>query len=136
MVVGHFYYYGNLKQNPPPAHQSDNMDVSDDATKISRIFHWSCVEFHTNRFSFRECGKELIETGADVVAHLAGFFLAFRQIESVFYQISALAIMYALLYHSMLSLKSFLTDPKMMPAQLRRCFTTVSFIFSTRHPMK
>jgi hypothetical protein len=98
----------------------------DNSHKIPSIFHWSCVEYQANRFSIFQSGREMLETTMDVIAHSSGFILAFRQIESIGYQIFSLVLMLAFFYRQMLGLKYFLTDPKMMPIQLRRFFTDYS----------
>jgi len=121
--IVHVYYYRNLKINPPPRRKQDGQMEEDNSHKISRIFHWSCVEFQANRFNLLESGKEMLETTIDVVAHSAGFILAFQQITSIWYKLGAISLMFALFYRQMLSLKYFLTEPKMMPVQLRRFFT-------------
>ena len=68
----------------------------------------------------------MLETAADVTAHTAGFYLAFQMLQSVWYRLAGLAIMSAILYRQMLTLKYFLTEPKMMPPVLRRWATTFS----------
>jgi hypothetical protein len=98
----------------------------DNSHKIPRILHWSCVKYQANRFSIFQSRRETLETTVDVIAHSAGFFLAFRQLRSIGYKLSVLILMFALFYRQMLGLKYFLTDPKMMPAQLRRVFTDYS----------
>jgi hypothetical protein len=55
----------------------------DNSHKIPRIFHWSCIEYQANRFSIFQSGREMLETTVNVIAHSAGFFLAFRQIRSI-----------------------------------------------------
>ncbi|CAF2965059.1 unnamed protein product, partial [Rotaria sp. Silwood2] len=122
-LMVHLYYYRNLKIHPPPRRNPDGTKIQEDnAHKISRIFHWSCVEFQANRFSLFESGREMAETTMDVVAHSIGFFLAFCMIESIWYKLGALALMFGVLYRQMLGLPFFLTEPKMMPTQLQRFF--------------
>jgi len=125
-LVLHLHYYRNLKTNPPPRRKQDGQMEEDNSHKISRIFHWSCVEFQENRFSIFQSGRQMLETTLDVVAHTAGFILAFQKIESIWYKLTALILMFGLFYRQMLSLKYFLSDPKMMPTQLRRFFTDYS----------
>jgi hypothetical protein len=125
-VVIHLYYYVTLKTNPPPRRNQDGKTEEDNAHKIPRIFHWSCVEYQSNRFSIFESGKEIFETTLDVVAHTTGFILGFRMIESNWYKIGALIVMCGAFYQRMLGFKYFLTEPKMMPPQLRRFFTDYS----------
>jgi hypothetical protein len=119
----HLHYYHNLKSNPPPRRKRDGEMEEDNSHKIPRIFHWSCVEYQANRFSVFQSGREILETTIDVVAHSSGFILAFQQIESTGYKIFALFLMLAFFYRQMLGLKYFITDPKMMPPQLRKFFT-------------
>jgi len=121
--VIHMYYYYNLKTNPPPRRNEQGKTKEDDSHKISRIFHWSCVEYQPNRFNILHSGKEMSETAIDIIAHTAGFILAFRMLESYWYQLGALILMFAVFYRQMLALKYFLTEPKMMPPQLQRLFT-------------
>lgn len=118
----HIYYYINLTTNPPRRRKDGETD-EDNSHKISRIFHWSCVEYQANRFNIFESGKEMFETILDVVAHTSGFFLIFQNIQSIRYKLAAFVLMFALFYRQMLALKYFLTEPKMMPVQLRRFFT-------------
>ncbi len=125
-VVVHLYYYINLKTNPPPQRKQDGQMEEDNSHKISSIFHWSCVEYQANRFSIFQSGRSILETTIDVIAHTTGFILAFRNIESIWYKLSALILMFVLFYRRMLGLKYFLTEPKMMPVQLRRFFTDYS----------
>ena len=125
MVIGHGYYYNNLKRHPPPARGADNRLIHDDTSQLSRIFHWSCLEFRTNRFSFGDCAKEMLETTGDIVAHSIGFLLAFHQIESIGYKLVSILLTYALLHRSMLGLKSFVNDPRMMPSPFRRFCVTL-----------
>lgn len=124
--VIHMHYYRNLKTNPPPKPTGDGQIPEDNKHKIPRIFHWSCVEYSANRFSILESGREILETAADVTAHTAGFYLAFQMLQSFWYRVASLAIMSAILYRQMLTLKYFLTDPKMMPPVLRRWAATFS----------
>lgn len=126
MLVIHLYYYRNLKTNPPPRRKEDGQMEEDNAHKISRIFHWSCVEFQPNRFSLTESGKEMLETTIDITAHTAGFIFAFRMIKSIWYKLGAFIVMFTLFYRHMLTLKYFLTEPKMMPPQLRQLFAAFS----------
>ena len=112
--------------NPSPRRNRDGKIPEDDSHKIAHIFHWSCLEFKGNRFSLVESGKEMLETAMDVSLHSIGFFLAFRMIESIWYKIAALSLMFGLLYRQMLNLKYFFTEPKMMPPQLQRLFATIS----------
>ncbi|CAF4159719.1 unnamed protein product [Rotaria sordida] len=112
--------------NPSLRRNQDEKISEDNSHKISRIFHWSCLEFKGNRFSLVESGKEMLETIMDVSLHSIGFFLAFRMIESIWYKIAVLSLMFGLLYRQMLSLKYFFTEPKMMPPQLQRLFTIIS----------
>jgi hypothetical protein len=125
-AVVHLYYYRNLKTNPPPRRKQDGQMEEDNSYKIPRIFHWSCVEYQANRFSIFQSGREILETTIDVAAHTTGFFLAFRNIESIWYKLSALILMFALFYRRMLALKYFLIEPKMMPVQIRQFFTDYS----------
>lgn len=118
----HIYYYYCLTMNPPPRRQADGEKGDDNSEKIPRIFHWSCVEYQANRFSIFESGREIFETTTDVFLHTAGFLLAFRQIQSIWYRLFSIALMFVLFYRRMLTLKYFLTDPKMMPPQLQRFF--------------
>ena len=80
-VIVHLYYYRNLTTNPPPRRNQDGKFEEDNSHKISRIFHWSCIEYQSNRFSIYESGKEMLETTIDVTAHTAGFILAFQMIQ-------------------------------------------------------
>ena len=118
--VVHMYYYRNLKVNPPPRKSADGQPVEDNSDRLSRIFHWSCVEFQANRFSLIESGKEMWETSCDVFAHTTGSYLAFRMLDSIWYQIGVFAITAVVFHKNMLRLKHFLTEPKMMPATLQR----------------
>ncbi|UJR32295.1 hypothetical protein I4U23_019759 [Adineta vaga] len=122
--VVHIYYYYNLKSNPPPRRNQDDQPIEDNSHKISRIFHWSCLEYQPNRFSIMHSGKEMLETAIDVVAHSSGFYLAFLMIDSFLYKTIAILLMFALFYRQMLSLKYFFTEPKMMPPQLQQLFTS------------
>ncbi|CAF1070003.1 unnamed protein product [Adineta ricciae] len=125
--IVHLYYYRNLTVNPPPRRQqTSDQSVDDNSHKISRIFHWSCLEFQADRFSIMQSGKEMLETIIDVVAHTAGFYLAFHLINSFVYKLVALLLMLALLYRQMLSLKYFFTEMKMMPPHLQRLFSSFS----------
>ncbi|CAF1234003.1 unnamed protein product [Rotaria sp. Silwood1] len=125
-LLVHLYYYRNLKTNPPPRRNPNGQKVQEDnAHKISRIFHWSCIEYEPNRFSIFESGKEMFETTVDVIAHSMGFFLTFRMIESIWYKIGALTLMFGVLYQRMIGLKFFFTEPKMMPSPLQRLFATM-----------
>ncbi|CAF1105509.1 unnamed protein product [Adineta steineri] len=121
----HLYYYHNLVSNPPPK-RGEEGKVEDNSHKISRIFHWSCIEFQANRFSIMQSGKEIAETTLDVVAHTSGFVLAFRLIESYWYKAAAIILFIGLFYRQMLNLKYFFTEPKMMPPQLQRFFASFS----------
>jgi hypothetical protein len=116
------YYYKHLKSNPPSRRKEAGQIEEDNSHKIPRIFHWSCIEYSANRFSIFQSGREMFETTIDVIAHSTGFFLAFQMLESIWYQLAALILMFALLYRRMLNLKYFLTEPKMMPGPLRRFF--------------
>ena len=122
----HIYYYRSLIVNPPPRRQADGQMEKDNSEKIPRIFHWPCVEYQANRFSIFESGREIFETTLDVSLHTAGFLLAFAQIQSTAYRLFSVALMFVLFYRQMLNLKYFLTDPKMMPPQLRRFFARYS----------
>ncbi len=122
----HLYYYINLTTNPPPRRNQDGEVEEDNAHKISRIFHWSCVEYQPNRFSIFESGKEILETTIDITNHTAGFILGFRMIQSYWYKIGAVIVMFTLFYQRMLGFKYFLTEPKMMPPQLRGFFKDYS----------
>jgi hypothetical protein len=62
----------------------------------------------------------MLETTIDLVTHTVGFILAFRKIESIWYTLRAFIFMFALLYRQLINLKYFLTEPKMMPVQLRQ----------------
>lgn len=119
----HLYYYHNLASNPPPKRKQDGEMEADNADRISRIFHWSCVEFSADRFNIAQSGKEMLETTLDVTAHTIGFLLAFQQIRSFWYKLASVVLMLGLFNRQMLSLKYFLTDPKMMPVQLRGFFS-------------
>jgi hypothetical protein len=120
------HYYRNLKVNPPPRRNESGKTEENNIHKLSSIFHWSCVEYQANRFSIFESGREMLETTADVTAHTAGFYLAFQMLESIWYKIAVFVIMFIMLNRRMLQLKYFLTDPKMMPLQLRRLFPGLS----------
>lgn len=122
----HIYYYYCLISNPPPRRHADGQMGEDNSDKIPRIFHWSCVEYQANRFNIFQSGREMFETTIDVFLHTAGFLLAFRQIQSIWYRVFSVALMFVLFYRQMLTFKYFLTDPKMMPPQLRRFFTDYS----------
>lgn len=125
--VVHLYYYRNLTVNPPPPRQqTGDKPVEDNSHKISRIFHWSSLEFQADRFSIMQSGKEMLETIIDVVAHTAGFYLAFRLINSSVFRLAAILLMLAFLYRQMLGLKYFYTEPKMMPPHLQRLFSLFS----------
>jgi uncharacterized protein YqhQ len=95
----------------------------EDTHESSRIFHWSRIEYSANRFSLLESGSELLQTAADIIAHSAGFLLAFRMIESVIYQMGVFVLLSVLLYQRVIQLKYFLSDPKMMPKPLQRLFS-------------
>lgn len=127
-VFVHLHYYRNLKINPAPKRKlkHDDQTEEDNSHRISRIFHWSCVEYQANRFSISESGRQIFETALDVIAHTSGFVLAFRQINSTVYQVVSILLMLVLLNRQMLSLKYFQTNPKMMPSQLQRFFTSYS----------
>lgn len=116
--IVHLYYYQNLKTNPLPKQKQD-----DNSDKISRIFHWSCIEYQANRFSISDSGRQMLETSLDVLAHTCGFLLAFQQIHSMIYRFISILLMLGLFNRQMLSLKYFLTEPKMMPVQLQRFFS-------------
>lgn len=122
----HLYYYHNLVTNPPPRRNKEGPPSEDNSHKISRIFHWSCLEFTADRFNIMQSGKEMLETGIDVTAHSAGFYLAFRMLTSVWYKLAAVTLMFALFYRQMLGLKYFFTEPKMMPPHLQRLFAAFS----------
>lgn len=124
--IAHMYYYRNLKLNPPPVKTAEDKIVEDDTHKISRIFHWSCIEYKANRFSLTESGKEMFETSCDVIAHGIGFYLALSMLTSIWYQIGVFAITAIVFHRSMTGLEDFLTDPKMMPAQIQRLIKAYS----------
>jgi len=65
----------------------------------------------------------MLETSLDVLAHTCGFLLAFQQIHSMIYRFISILLMLGLFNRQMLSLKYFLTEPKMMPVQLQRFFS-------------
>ena len=121
--VIHMYYYWNLKNHPPPKRDQRGRVEKEDTHELSRIFHWSCIDYAANRFSLLESGSELLQTAADIIAHSAGFLLAFRMIESVIYRIGVFVLLTMLLYRRMIQLKYFLSDPKMMPKPLQRLFS-------------
>ncbi len=65
-------------------------------------------QYHTiaNRFHFGEYGKEIMETRSGVIAHIVGFYLAFRPIKSIWYKIRTLVLICAILCRNMLSIKT------------------------------
>ena len=122
--IAHMYYYRNLKVNPPPLASKTKLingnAPEDGLDKICRIFHWSCIDYKANRFSLTESGKEMLETSCDVIAHTAGFYLALCMLNSIWYQIGVFVITAIVFHKNMLSLKHFLTEPKMMPVSIQR----------------
>ena len=136
MLVGHINYFLNLHRNPPLSQRQrlrHQGPIPSDNHKISRIFHWSSVDFEANRFNIVESGKEILETLADVTAHSAGFVLAYQNILSVWYRLITFIIMIALLYRQMLNLPHFINEPKMMPPILRKLNNLISNQQSTSY---
>ncbi len=134
MLIGHIYYFLNLHLHPPLTQQQrlkHQGPIPNDSHKISRIFHWSCVEFQANRFHFGQCGKEISETVCDIIAHSTGFYLAFQHLQSLPYRLLTFLLMFGLLYRQMLNLPYFLHDPKMMPSILRKFHHLLSSHSST-----
>ncbi|CAF0809455.1 unnamed protein product [Didymodactylos carnosus] len=116
MFIGHVYYYLNLKLNPP---KPDDKSVAN----LCNIFLWSCVEFTKNRFDIKQCGKEVVETVSDIVAHSAGYYYMFTEIKSDAYKILTILLMAMALYNRMIRFKYFLTEPQMMPKPLRDLYS-------------
>jgi hypothetical protein len=129
MLVGHIRYFLNLHRNPPLSQRQrlrHQGPIPNDSHKISRIFHWSSVDFEENRFHIGESGKEILETSADITAHSAGFLFAFQNLLSFRYRVLTFIIMIALLYRQMLNLPHFINEPKMMPLILRKLNNLIS----------
>lgn len=123
MLTGHVYYFLNLHLNPTLTQRQRlryEGKIPDDSHKLSRIFHWSSTDFPSNRFHIQDCGKEILETSADVTAHAMGFYYAFQNLHTYRYQICTFIFMIGLLYRQMLNLPHFINEPKMMPVFLRK----------------
>lgn len=123
MLFGHVHYFLNLHLNPPLSQRQRLRHegiIPNDSHKLSRIFHWSSVDFELNRFDITKCGKEILETLADVTAHAAGFYFAFQNLQTYRYRFLAILFMIGLLYRQMLNLPHFINEPKMMPSILRK----------------
>ena len=136
MLIGHLHYFLNLHRNPPLSlRQRLKYDgsIPDDRHKISRIFHWSCIEYSKDRFDITQSGKEMLETLGDITAHSTGFYLAFQNLESLRYRSMTFILMVGLLYRQMLNLPHFINEPKMMPQFMRKFSSLIYDHSSTVH---
>jgi hypothetical protein len=129
-VAVHLYYFRNLMINPLPSKKQnpdEKQTIEDNSDKISKIFHWSCIDStDTDRFDIFKYGQQIAETIIDVFLHFMGFYFAFQNIDSVWYRITAIIAMTALVYRQMINLKYFMTDPKMMPKPLQKFFANAT----------